>query len=319
MSNTYRDPNPPERPLAFDRYADRPRRGPAPVTLIVSLMILAGVGGGVVYLYRGGVRGPDGPPEPVGVPIRDVRVAAPPQAPAPDPAAGLSIYKDDPNATPGAPSFAPPPEQPMPRPSPPAAAAPMASPAVTTTIAATNAPLVATMAPAPGAGSLATGPASVKPAKSAKAASTAKAPTIDTLLAETPPPVAVKHVETASTTTPKRVETASTATPKRVETAPAATAKHPETASTVAKRASPAGGYVVQIGAFSSPALADKEWSSAAGLASGTMAGKGKRVAQITKDGATLYRTAITGFDTREQAQAVCAKLAAAGRACFVR
>jgi len=63
MSNTYRDPNPPERPLAFDRYADRPRRGPAPVTLIVSLMILAGVGGGVVYLYRGGVRGPDGPPE----------------------------------------------------------------------------------------------------------------------------------------------------------------------------------------------------------------------------------------------------------------
>ncbi len=113
MSNhMYRDPNPPERPLAFDRYADRPRRGAAPLTHIVSLMILAGLGGGVVYLYRGGVRGPDGPPEPVGVPIRDVRVAAPPQTPTPDPAAGLSIYKDDPNATPGAPSFAPPPEQP---------------------------------------------------------------------------------------------------------------------------------------------------------------------------------------------------------------
>ena len=308
MSNTYRDPNPPERPLAFDRYADRPRRGPAPVTLIVSLMILAGVGGGVVYLYRGGVRGPDGPPEPVGVPIRDVRVAAPPQAPTPDPAAGLSIYKDDPNATPGAPSFAPPPEQPMPRPSPPAAPAPMASPAAPTTVAATSAPLAATMAPAPGTGSLATGPASVKPAKSVKAASTAKAPTIDTLLAETPPPVAAKRVETASTTTPKRVEAA-----------PTATAKHPDTSTAPAKHATPAGGYVVQIGAFSSPALADKEWSSAAGLASGTMAGKGKRVAQITKDGATLYRTAITGFDTREQAQAVCAKLVAAGRACFVR
>jgi hypothetical protein len=318
MSNTYRDPNPPERPLAFDRYADRPRRGPAPVTLIVSLMILAGVGGGVVYLYRGGVRGPDGPPEPVGVPIRDVRVAAPPQAPTPDPAAGLSIYKDDPNATPGAPRFAPPPEQPMPRPSPPAAVAPKASPAVPTTVAATSAPLVAAMAPAAGAGSSATGPASVKPVKAAKAPSAAKAPTIDTLLAEAPPSVAVKRVESASTATPKRVEMA-TATSKRVETPPAAV-KHAETTATApGKHASQAGGYVVQIGAFSSSALADKEWSSAAGLASGTMAGKGKRVAQITKDGATLYRTAITGFDTREQAQAVCAKLAAAGRACFVR
>jgi hypothetical protein len=310
MSNTYRDPNPPERPLAFDRYAERPRRGPAPVTLIVSLMILAGVGGGVVYLYRGGVRGPDGPPEPVGVPIRDVRVAAPPQAPTPDPASGLSIYKDDPNATPGAPSFAPPPEQPMPRPSPPVAAAPMASPAAPTTVAAASAPLAAAMAPA--AGSQAAGPASVKPTKSAKA------PTIDTLLAEAPPPVAAKPVESASTATPKRVAIA-TATPKRVETAPA-TPKHLETASTaLTKHATPTGGYVVQIGAFSSSALADKEWSSAAGLAPGTMAGKGKRVAQITKDGAILYRTAITGFDTREQAQAVCAKLAAAGRACFVR
>ncbi len=169
------------------------------------------------------------------------------------------------------------------------------------------------MAPAAGAGSLATGPASLKPAKSAKA------PSIDTLLAEAPPPAAVKRVESASTATPKRVEMALRRS-KRVETPPAAAIKHPETAATaVAKHASPTGGYVVQIGAFSSPALADKEWSSAAGLASGTMTGKGKRVAQITKDGATLYRIAITGFDTREQAQAVCAKLVAAGRACFVR
>jgi len=317
MSNIYRDPNPPERPLAFDGYADRSRRGPAPVTLIVSLLILAGVGGGVVYLYRGGVRSPDGPPEPVGVPIRDVRVAAPPQSPTPDPAAGLSIYKDDPNATPGAPTFAPPPEQPAPRPSPPTAVAPPATPAAPTSVAATaakppaanSAPVAAAMAPAGAVASLATGPASVKPAKSAKAPTTTKAPTIDTLLADAPPTVAVKHVETAST-----------ASSKRAETAPAPTVKHLETASSAAaKHASPTSGYVVQIGAFSSPAMADKEWTSAAGLAPGTMAGKGKRVAQITKDGATLYRTAITGFDTREQAQAVCAKLAAAGRACFVR
>ncbi len=284
MSNTLRDPT--ERPLAFDGYAAPPRRGPPPVTLILSLLVLAGVGGGVAYLYRGGVRAPDGPPEPVGAPLRDVRVAAPPQAPTADPAAGLSIYKDDPNAPSAAPAFVPPPEQPAPRPGPAPVAIAAAPPATVPASAAgaaspaPGAPVVAAMASAtPTVAKPAA--ATVKPAKPA-----AKGPSIDTLLAEAP------------------------AAPSPATPAPAAP-KHVSPA--------PSGGYAVQIGAFSSPALADKEWSSAAGLAPGTMAGKGKRVAQITKDGATLYRTAITGFDTREQAQAMCAKLTAAGRACFVR
>lgn len=308
MSNTLRDPT--ERPLAFDGYEARPRRGPPPVTLMLSLLVLAAVGGGVAYLYRGGVRAPDGPPEPVGAPLRDVRVAAPPQAPTADPAAGLSIYKDDPNAAPGSPAFVSPPEQPMPRPVPPAVAAPTANASVPTPVlaapgklpAAAGAPVVAAMAQAPGTGSTTSSATTVKPAKSVKA------PTIDTLLAAAPGPVAAPRAETAAAAPSRRVDMASAAT-NQAATATGLAAKH----------ANPAGGYVVQIGAFSSPALADKEWSSAAGLAPGSMAGKGKRVAQITKDGATLYRTAITGFDTREQAQAVCAKLAAAGRACFVR
>jgi hypothetical protein len=289
MSNTLRDPT--ERPLAFDGYAASPRRGPAPVTLIVSLLVLASVGGGVAYLYRGGVRAPDGPPEPVGAPLRDVRVAAPPQAPTADPAAGLSIYKDDPNATPAAPAFVPPPEQPAPRPvlASPAAALTAAPTATAVPIVAAvpaksapSAPVVAAMAsttpraPAPAA-------VAARPAKLAKPA--AKSPSIDTLLADSAP---------------------DPATP-----APAVT-----------KRASPpkAGGYAVQIGAFSSPALADKSWNAVAGMAPSAMAGKGKRVAQITKtDGTILYRTAITGFGSREDAEALCAKLAAAGRTCFVR
>jgi hypothetical protein len=50
------------------------------------------------------------------------------------------------------------------------------------------------------------------------------------------------------------------------------------------------------------------------------MAGKGKHIVALNKaDGTTLYRTAITGFATRGEAQAMCAKLTAAGRACFVR
>jgi hypothetical protein len=74
----------------------------------------------------------------------------------------------------------------------------------------------------------------------------------------------------------------------------------------------------VQIGAFSSEALADKEWSKAAAVAPGVMAGKGKRVVAVTKDGATLYRTSITGFESRDEAQALCGRLQAAGATCFV-
>ena len=81
----------------------------------------------------------------------------------------------------------------------------------------------------------------------------------------------------------------------------------------------PSGTAVVQIGAFSSSLQADQGWNAAAGVAPAAMAGKGKKVVTVAKDGTTLYRTSITGFATRQEAQALCAKLQAAGRNCFVR
>jgi hypothetical protein len=76
----------------------------------------------------------------------------------------------------------------------------------------------------------------------------------------------------------------------------------------------------VQIGAYSSEALADRSWNAAAAAAPGAMAGKSKRVAPVTKgDGTTVYRTAIGGFASRDEALALCAKLQAAGQTCFVR
>jgi hypothetical protein len=97
--------------------------------------------------------------------------------------------------------------------------------------------------------------------------------------------------------------------------APAPVAKAP--AAAPAKPA--AGGAAVQIGAVSSTALADKAWSDAVAVAPGLAAGKGKSVEKIAKNGGTLYRTAVTGFASRDAAAAFCEKLRASGKSCFVR
>lgn len=99
--------------------------------------------------------------------------------------------------------------------------------------------------------------------------------------------------------------------PQPTPTPKVATAPAPKPAS---------GPASVQIGAFSSQVLADKGWSDAAAIAPGAAAGKGKRVERVEReDGVTLFRTAVTGFASREDAQAFCERLKAAGKSCFVR
>jgi cell division protein FtsN len=90
-------------------------------------------------------------------------------------------------------------------------------------------------------------------------------------------------------------------------------------AATTTAAAPAAGGGWVQIGAFSSSALADKGWSDIAALAPAGMSGKGRKVEPISRDGKTFYRTYVTGFSSRDAAQAFCDKLKAAGKACFVK
>jgi cell division septation protein DedD len=229
-SRQYRDDS-----LASDDRRPPARRGPAPVTLIISVLLLLGVAGGVAYLYRDGVRGSDGPPRPVGAPLRDVRTVAPPSPQAADPAAGLSIYKDDPN-TAAAPTFAPPPEEPVAR-------------------VAETPPAVAPTPPAP-----------------------AKAMTIDKLIAQ------------------------ADAKPADADDTP----KPPVKA-------------IVQIGAFSTEDLAKAAFHDAARIGGGKMSGKAMRLVPIEKGDVTLYRVAATGFTSKDDAEAVCDALKAAGKSCFVR
>jgi hypothetical protein len=114
------------------------------------------------------------------------------------------------------------------------------------------------------------------------------------------------------------------AAPAPVKTAAALPPK-PAPVPVVAVKPAPAtpapisGGAVVQIGAVSSTALADQAWNAAVAVAPGMAAGKGKSVQKIEKNGGTLYRTAVTGFTSREAATAFCGKLKAAGKSCFVR
>ena len=70
---------------------------------------------------------------------------------------------------------------------------------------------------------------------------------------------------------------------------------------------------------FSSAALADKGWSDVAALAPSGMAGKGRKVEPVSRDGRTFYRTYVTGFTSRDAAQAFCDRLKTAGKACFVK
>jgi outer membrane biosynthesis protein TonB len=110
---------------------------------------------------------------------------------------------------------------------------------------------------------------------------------------------------------PKTAAPAATPAPKAAEPAkPAATPAPAKTASGVAG---------VQIGAFSSKALADAGWNDAARIAPGAIAGKGKTVEPVQVNGSTLYRTTVTGFSSRSDAQQFCQALKAAGKNCFVK
>ena len=278
---------PTDAPLAFDARQPVRGRGPAPMMLILSAIVLIILVAAIAVFYRTGLHQGSGPPPTVGTPIGEIKGPAPAEAQPVDPAPGLQIYRSAEGQTaPAQPNFTAPPETPRARApvvavTPPAAPAPSQAPpkaAPTTAVTAQPAGPVAAL-PLNGSAPAKPAPAVLKPEISATAP-TPKAPA------------------------PKVGETA--AAPAKVLAAP----KPAEAAS---------GAAMVQIGAFSSQALADKGWGDAARGAPGAAAGKGKKVEAIQKDGATLYRTAVTGFATRAEASAFCEKLKAAGKGCFVK
>ena len=93
----------------------------------------------------------------------------------------------------------------------------------------------------------------------------------------------------------------------------------PTPAATTTAPAAFGAGRLVQIGAYSSTALADKGWNDIARLMPGEMVGRTKSVEAVAKDGQTLYRAYIGGFGSKAEAQAFCGELKGQGRTCFVK
>jgi len=100
-----------------------------------------------------------------------------------------------------------------------------------------------------------------------------------------------------------------------LRTTPAPTPTRAPTPAPVASGSGP----VAQIGALSSPALADKAWNDVAKLLPGDMVGRTKRVEPVASGGATLYRAYVGGFTSKAEAAAFCGRLKAQGKGCLVK
>ncbi|KQR61259.1 SPOR domain-containing protein [Brevundimonas sp. Leaf168] len=145
--------------------------------------------------------------------------------------------------------------------------------------------------------------------------------TTDAPVTFTPPPESPQPRLAAPPTaapTGQGLPPANTATP----TAPAprpTTPTAPVAAPATKAPAATGGSASVQIGAFSSTEIADREYAAVAGRFGAYASGAEKRVTEVTSSsGSTLYRTAFSGL-SRERAVAFCNALKAAGRDCIVR
>jgi hypothetical protein len=263
MSDYERGPyTPPSERLAFDP-REPVRSGPAPVTLIVSGLILVAIIGGVLLLYRGGIRHKGDAPTAVGAPVNALGTLPTADANATPPAA-LVIDKSDNGIAPA----------PIAASAPPAAALPPQTP-----------PAAVVARPPPAATPVATAPAAAPPATPAKP----------------PKPLTIASLADDAVHHPS---------------APLRPAL-PAVPAALVSNANPTGDTWAQIGAFSTAALADKGWSEIAHFDHTDMAGRGKQVEQTTHNGATFYRTIVTGFPSHAAAVAFCDKLKAANKPCI--
>ncbi len=330
-------------PLAFDPRRPSERR-PMPMALIGSAVVLVVLLAGVAMVYRGGVRHAGESPRPVGEPVMAVKTAPPPGQTAstsPAPAASMDVYNSGEGNTTSpavnqtaaaAPTFTAPAEQPAARPKPSAATVAMLSkPPAPTHIERPPTPTESVAQPTePSSTKLAAAPPKKAPAAPAKA-STAKTVAANDDEAPAPAKPAPVKKPVHHTTLAKideselaaaggtRTVAAETDSDVVADTPPLHKAKLATVAANTPAATASSAKAVVQIGAFSSSALADKGYADVTATLPSQMSGKAKHVQPLDKDGTTLYRTWLSGFATRADAQSFCDALKAKGKTCLVR
>jgi hypothetical protein len=319
-------------PLAFD---PRERRGggPAPMTLLVSAILLMALIVGLLLFYRHGVRHAGQAPQLVGAPVGPTKAPPPADAEAADQSSGLQIYKSEatpPSETKSTPAFEAAPEQPAPlpaeRPAAPPPAVLTASPAPLRGPAPVAAPtrrVVVAQAP-PLAAEPAPTPVAPIPPKPVAAHPHAAVAALDEGVAGSA--FATHAAAPAHAAQARPAETREAALDSAVKPARPAKPRLPvpadeQAAETTHEASAPAtgGAGVVQIGAFASTALAQQGWSDTQRVMPGQMAGKSRRVETTMKDGKTYYRTFVVGFASRDAAHSFCSSLKAKGKDCIVR
>jgi hypothetical protein len=289
-------------PLAFDaRYSRGSGDRPVPWTLVISGVVLVTLIAALAFFYRGGVRHAGDAPAVVGASVAETKSAPSGQAAASDPAAGLQVYKAE--ATPAheggppvAATLAPAPEAPTVRP---VTAAPIDE---------------AKLRPAQGDAAAGAAAQAAAPRPVALPAAPVAAGA-----AAAPKAVAVKTApKPASVTAAATTADAAAKPAKPVKLAPVTLAKAAVQPKALDAEI-PTGAPVVQIGAFSSNALALKGWSDVAVVMQGRMSGKTRKVEMAEVNGKTFYRGFVGGFASKSAAQAFCASLKAAGKGCMVK
>ncbi|MFZ4125012.1 MAG: SPOR domain-containing protein [Rickettsiales bacterium] len=76
-------------------------------------------------------------------------------------------------------------------------------------------------------------------------------------------------------------------------------------------------GFKIQLGAYGSEAEAKQNWARISSKYASQLGGYSHIVAQAVVNGRTVYRLRVTGYATADAAKQACAKLSAAGQACF--
>lgn len=99
----------------------------------------------------------------------------------------------------------------------------------------------------------------------------------------------------------------------------AAAEERPAPARAVATGPVRTSGWAVQLGAYDSVGVARDGWNRASRTFGGALAGLDAITTSATVNGRTVYRLAVTGFDSRAEAAAACAAISRRGGSCFVR